>query len=258
MSEATARTVKTDVEGGVAVITLDRPPLNVLTQAMTAELREALAALAAREDVRALVLAAAGAHFSAGADVREHLPPTYRAMIPEFIQTIEALAAFPAPVIAAVRGRCLGGGFELVQAADMIVAGEGALFGQPEIQLGVLAPIACVLLPRLVAPGTAAEILFTGEAIPARRALEAGLVQRLVADEAVEAEARALADRCARLSASAIRLAKRAVLAARGRDLAEAFRAAEGIYVDELMRTRDAVEGLTAFVEKRPPAWSHR
>ena len=258
MREATGMLVKSAVEGGVATVTLDHPPLNVLTRALGEDLRSTLETLASRDDLRVLILAAAGKHFSAGADVGEHLPPTYRAMIPEFVRTVEAVAAFPVPVIAAVRGRCLGGGFELAQAADLIVAGEGAAFGQPEIQLAVTAPIASVLLPRLVPPGVAAEILYTGEPITAERAREAGLVQRVVPDDLVDEEARALADRIARWSASALRLAKRSVRATAGRGLAEAFQTAERIYVDELMATRDAVEGLTAFLEKRRAAWSHR
>jgi len=250
--------VKSVVEGGVATVTIDHPPLNVLTRALGGELRAALEALATADDLRVLVLAAAGKHFSAGADVGEHLPPEFRALIPEFIETIEAVLSFPVPVIAAVRGRCLGGGFELAQAADLMVAGEGAVFGQPEIQLAVTAPIASVLLPRRTAPGLAAEILYTGEAITAGRAREAGLVQRVVPEDRVDEEARAMADRIARWSAPALRMAKRTVRAASGLDRAEAFRAAERIYVDELMETRDAVEGLTAFLEKRRAVWSHR
>lgn len=250
--------VRIEVAEGVATLTLDHPPLNIMTRALVRELKTAVGSLAVRDDLRALVIAAAGKHFSAGADVGEHLPPTFGDMIPEFVSTIGAVAAFPVPVIAAVRGRCLGGGFELAQAADLIVAGEGASFGQPEITLGVTAPAACALLPRLVARGVAAELLLTGDAIGARRAHEVGLVQRLAADDRVEAEAAALAGRCARLSASALRLTKRTVGAAARPGLASALRAAEAIYVGELMRTEDAIEGLTAFLEKRPPSWSHR
>ncbi|MGE5176919.1 MAG: enoyl-CoA hydratase/isomerase family protein [Hyphomicrobiales bacterium] len=258
MSEATERLVRTAVDGGVATITLDRPPLNVITRSLARELRDALAALGGRSDLRAAVLTAAGKDFSAGADVGEHLPPAFEAMIPEFLGTVEAIAAFPLPVIAAVRGRCLGGGFELVQAADMIVAGEGASFGQPEIRLAVTAPAACVLLPRLAGPGAAAEILYLGDVIHAERARAMGLVQRVVPDDRVEEEARALAGRIARWSAPALRLTKRTMRAAAGHDRTEAIEAAGAIYKDELMRTEDALEGLTAFVEKRAAAWRHR
>lgn len=251
-------TIKTGIDGGVATLTLDRPPLNVLTREMSGELRLALHSLAADESLRALVIAAEGKHFSAGADVGEHLPPTYREMIPEFVAALEALCTFPLPVVAAVRGRCLGGGFELAQCADVIVAGEGATFGQPEIVLGVTAPVACVLLPRLMSRGTAAELLFGGDTLSAVRAQAAGLVQHVVHDDHVETEARAVARRFARHSAAALRLTKKTLLATADRSSREALREASDIYVNDLMATEDAVEGLRAFIERRVPAWRNR
>jgi cyclohexa-1,5-dienecarbonyl-CoA hydratase len=250
--------IRERVEGGIATLTLDHPPLNVLTRALLADLRGAFTGLAGRSGLRAVVLTAEGRHFSAGADVAEHLPPTYRTLIPEFAETIEQVLTFPLPVFAAVRGRCLGGGFELVQAADLVVAGEGASFGQPEILLGVTAPIACVLLPRRVTAGVAAELLFGGDAFSARRALETGLVQRVVPDAQVETEAAALASRCARLSGAALRATKRTLLATAGLLTADALREAAALYVNELMETADAREGLNAFLEKRAASWEHR
>ncbi|MGW8282652.1 MAG: enoyl-CoA hydratase/isomerase family protein, partial [Gemmatimonadota bacterium] len=136
-----------DMAEGIGTLTLSHPPLNILTRQLLTELRHRLEELAASPDLRAVILQAEGKHFSAGADVGEHLPPEFEQMIPEFLETVRALASFPLPVIAAVRGRCMGGGFEVVQAADIVIAGESALFGQPEILLGVCAPAACVLLP---------------------------------------------------------------------------------------------------------------
>lgn len=251
-------TIRTETGAGIATLTIDHPPLNVLTRAVLRDLRETATRLRDDPGVRVVVLAAAGKHFSAGADVGEHLPPTFRELIPEMVWTVEAIASLSVPVIAAVRGRCLGGGFELVQAADIVVAGEGASFGQPEIVLGVTAPIACALLPRRGAYGAAAEILFTGDAISARRAAEAGLVQCVVPDDGVEAEARSLAERCARHSAAALRLTKRTLRAAVGRTRPDALQAAAAIYVEQVMETHDALEGLRAFTEKRTPAWEHR
>lgn len=246
------------IEDGVATLTLDHPPLNILTRAVLRELREAFAKLAGTPELRAVVLAATGKHFSAGADVGEHLPPEYAELIPEFADTIEAIAAFPLPVIAAVRGRCLGGGFELAQAADVVVAGEGASFGQPEILLGVTAPAACVLLPRRIGYGDAAALLFTGDAVPAARAKEMGFVHAVVADDAVEAEAAALAKRVARHSAVALRETKRALRETATLPRDEALRRTARAYVDDLMASHDALEGLRAFLEKRPAEWRHR
>jgi cyclohexa-1,5-dienecarbonyl-CoA hydratase len=246
------------IEDGVATLTLESPPLNILTRAVLAELRSALDALAAGADVRVLRLCAAGKHFSAGADVGEHLPPQFAELIPEFVDTIERLAAFPLPVVAAVRGRCLGGGFELAMAADVIVASENATFGQPEILLGVTAPAACALLPRLATPGFAAEILFTGDAVSATRARAAGVVEHVVADTAVDDEALALARRMARHSGAALRMTKRTMIEAAGQPRAVALRQAGVTYVQDVMRTEDALEGLNAFLEKRPAAWRNR
>lgn len=250
--------VRTEVlETGIGSLTFGHPPLNILTQALLAEMRDGLARLSGERTLRVLILDGEGDHFSAGADVGEHLPPRFRSMIPEFLDTVLAIARFPAPVIAVVRGRCLGGGFEVAQAADLIVAGESASFGQPEILLGVIAPAACALLPGRCPRGLAAEILFTGDAIDARRALAAGLVRSVVPDDRALEEATGLALRMARHSAAALRATKRALGLGEGERGAEALRAAGNLYVDELMRTRDAHEGLRAFVEKRRPAWTH-
>jgi cyclohexa-1,5-dienecarbonyl-CoA hydratase len=250
--------VTTSMDDGVGRVVLADPPLNILTRALLAELREQLATLAGEPALRVLLLQAEGPHFSAGASVPEHLPPACDAMIPEFTETIRALGAFPLPVIAAVRGRCLGGAFELVQAADLVIAADGALFGLPEIQLGVFPPAACALLPRLVGAGVAAELLYTGDALPATAVAAAGLVCRVVPDEALDDEAHALALRIARHSGAALRRAKRALRAASALDVDRGLAAAETIYLEDLMTTHDAVEGLQAFVEKRRPLWSHR
>lgn len=244
-------------ETGIAAITFGRPPLNVLTQALLGELREALAGLGVERTLRVMVLDGEGDHFSAGADVGEHLEPQFRSMIPEFLDTVLTIARFPAPVIAVVRGRCLGGGFEVAQAADLIVAGEGATFGQPEIALGVIAPAACALLPRRCPRALAAELLFSGDPVDARRALAAGLVNRVVPDARAREEAMALAARIARHSAAAVRATKRALRFGDGGGGAAAVRATGALYLNELMGTRDAHEGLRAFLEKRRPAWAH-
>src|SRR5512134_1011454 len=123
-------------ESGIGTITFAHPPLNILTQALLDDLRLRLALLADERTLRVLILEADGGDFSAGADVAEHLPPRFPSMISGFLETVRAIAEFPLPVIAGVQGRCLGAGFEIAQAADLVVAGEGATFGQPEILLG--------------------------------------------------------------------------------------------------------------------------
>jgi cyclohexa-1,5-dienecarbonyl-CoA hydratase len=246
----------TSVADGIAKVVLDNPPINVLTRGVLAELRQALRRLAGVRDLRVLVLSAAGKHFSAGADVAEHLPPVFRELIPEFVETVLSLADFPLPVIAAVQGRCLGGGFELVTAADIVLAADGAVFGQPEIKLAVFPPAACVLLPALCRRGVASEILYTGEPMAAQRAQAEGLVHRVVPAVQLEAEALTLAQCIARHSGAALRFTKRCVRDAWVVQRELLFRASR-LYVDNLMGTEDAVAGLAGFLEKRQPVWSH-
>lgn len=249
--------VELSKSGGKGQLVIQNPPLNILTRGLLAELRERLEDLASDSELRVLVVGARGKHFSAGADVGEHLLPECRDLIPEFIETVVALLSFPVPVIAAVQGKCLGGALELVMAADIVVAAEGASFGQPEIKLGVFPPAACVLLPLLVPRGAAAELLFTGDLLSGTEAKDLGLVRYVVPDAELEGRVGELADRIARHSACSLRLTKRCY---RGdaAGLREALDRAGRIYLDELMSTEDAVAGLTAFLEKREPVWRHR
>ncbi|MDH3271517.1 MAG: enoyl-CoA hydratase/isomerase family protein [Gemmatimonadota bacterium] len=248
--------VQMERQDGIARLTLDEPPLNILSRSLLAELREALEDCRDDTHIRVLVVRAEGKDFSAGASVEEHLPGQFEEMIPEFVDTILAVDRFPVPVIFAVHGRCLGGAFELVLAGDMIVAAEGALFGVPEIQLGVLPPAACILLPLLAPPSLAAELVYSGSSIDATAAQRAGLVLRVTPDGELLDETMRLADSIAGGSAAALRHAKQAMRTGRG-DLEERMRGASQIYVNELMATEDATEGLTSFMEKRPAQWSH-
>jgi cyclohexa-1,5-dienecarbonyl-CoA hydratase len=250
-------TVAATTESGIGRIELDRPPLNILTRDMLRDIREQLRRLAEQPDLRVLLLTATGDHFSAGADVGEHLPPHHLSLIPEFLDTVAALDAFPVPVVAGVRGRCVGGGFELVQPVDLIVAGQGASFGQPEIALGVFPPAACVLLPGRLPPSLVSRMIYSGESISAVEAERWGLVVRVVPDGDVDQEALAEARRIARHSAAALRAAKAALRGCGAVARHAALRAAGQVYLHDLMETHDAVEGLRAFTDKRRPVWRH-
>lgn len=247
----------TSVDAGVARVQLDHPPLNILTRDVLRGLHEEFRRLAEEPELRVMLLCAAGKHFSAGADVGEHLPPHHLSLIPDFLETVAALDAFPLPVVAAVRGKCLGGGFELVQPADLILAGEHASFGQPEIALGVFPPAACVLLPERMSAAAAARVVYSGESITAAEAAREGLVAQVVPDAEVESAALELARRIAQHSAAALRAAKQALHGSGCSARHAALRQAGHVYLHELMETHDAVEGLRAFSEKRPPVWRH-
>jgi cyclohexa-1,5-dienecarbonyl-CoA hydratase len=157
-----------------------------------------------------------------------------------------------------VHGAALGGGCEIALATDLCLAAERASFGQPEIRLGVFAPPASVLLPRLIGERRAMELLLTGETLPAAEAARIGLVNRVFADDAFETGVDEFIAGLLALSGEALRQAKRAVLAARGRPAGEAHRELRRLYLDELMRTHDAQEGIQSFMEKRRPLWKHR
>ncbi len=246
------------VENGIARLVMSNPPLNILTRAVLGELREGFCEIESNPSVRVVVISAEGKHFSVGADVGEHLPPHYTDLITEFLDTISVVHGCPVPVVVAVTGRCLGAGFELAAAADIVVAGEGALFGQPEIVLGVFPPAACAMLPSVSDPGLAAELVFTGDPIDVQEAHRTGFVRRVVADQQVEEEALELAGRIARHSGAALRHAKRAFRPEHPGSMDDALRHAGRVYIDELMQTDDAIEGLRAFLEKREPAWRHQ
>lgn len=251
-------TVRIEVSNGLGRVVLDHPPLNILTRAVLCEIRDGFAGLAREPVLRAVLLSAYGNHFSAGADVGEHLPPTFERMIPEFLDTLGTIDTFPLPVVAAVQGRCLGGGFELALAADIIVAAESALFGQPEIHLGVAPPAACAWLPQQTARGVAAKLVYTGDPIGAADAVRAGLVTQVVPDESLEPSAVALAGRITRHSAATLRIAKRMMRGWPGDERSAALARVGQAYVTDLMRTADATEGLRAFLEKREAVWSHQ
>jgi len=250
-------TIESTIADGIARVVINNPPLNILTRDVMAALRAELEKLESEQSLRVLVLAGEGKHFSAGADVGEHLPPDFEQMIPEFLDTVAAIDAFPVPVIAAVQGRCLGGGFELVVGADLIVVTESAKLGQPEIMLGVIPPAACALLPDLCSRGMAAEIVYTGDPISAQQAVDAGLAWKVVPDDQLDSEVQDAAGRIARHSAAALRSAKRSLRVTTDVSHRAAMAAIGKIYIDELMATEDAIEGLNSFLEKRQPTWKH-
>jgi cyclohexa-1,5-dienecarbonyl-CoA hydratase len=248
--------VHVTVRDGIGEVVLDAPPLNILTRAILGQLRHALEGLIRESVLRVVLLRSEGKHFSAGASVEEHLPGTVETMIPEFMETIQALHHFPLPVVCAVQGRCLGGALELAMAADIVIATDSALFGVPEISLGVMPPAACVQLPMRTRPGVAAALLFTGAPMSASAAHDAGLVHRVVAVDELLPESAGLAESIAVHSAPALRATKRA-LRSGSSTFDASMTEASRIYLEELMKTRDAVEGLQSFMEKREPQWRH-
>jgi cyclohexa-1,5-dienecarbonyl-CoA hydratase len=241
-------------DGALLRVRLSRPKANVLDAAMVAALDAELTAGAAQPRLKAVLLDADGPHFSFGASVEEHLPESVAAMLSGFHTLVLRLVAFPVPVLVVVRGQCLGGGLEVAAAGHRLFAAPDARFGQPEIALGVFAPAASCLLPERMPLGAAEDLLFTGRSIDAEEAHRTHLVQQ-VADDPEKAALAWFDEYLAGRSAAALR---QAVAAARV-DLVARVRAkvevVERQYLTGLMSTHDAVEGLTAFLQKRPPRW---
>lgn len=238
----------------VARISLASPKANIVDCAMIGELDAAIAQCATRE-LNAIVLAADGPHFSFGASVAEHLPEQIAHTLHALHALLKRIHEAPAPVIAAVRGQCLGGGFELALACDLIIADKTAQFASPEIKLGVFAPAASALLPIRVGQAMASRLLLTGGAITAEEAVRCGLIARVVDDLDAGVNQWLEADFLPR-SASSLKFACRAARLSLLHAFEEALPQLEHLYLDQLMATPDPVEGLRAFLEKRSPQWS--
>ncbi|MBI3160197.1 MAG: enoyl-CoA hydratase/isomerase family protein [Chloroflexi bacterium] len=245
-----------ELKAGSAVLTLDRPPLNILDIATLRAMEQFLHELGADASVRVLILQAAGKYFSAGVDVAEHTPERVGEMIPLFHRVCLALMDFPVPTLAAIHGHALGGGCELALCCDISVLAGEARLGQPEVQLAALAPIAAALLPRLIGSHAAAELLLTGQPIDAERALQLRMVNAVVPAQSVHAWAHEKAAELAKLSRAALTLNKRALRLGAAGGLAN-LQDLEQLYLNDLMQTHDAREGLSAFMEKRTPEWKH-
>jgi cyclohexa-1,5-dienecarbonyl-CoA hydratase len=252
--------IRFDVSGGVARLTLSKPPLNVLNIAMMREINAALEELDDDPSVKVLVFEAAEGSkaFSAGVDVSEHTADMVEEMIEVFHRIFRLLDRLEMPTVAVVGGAALGGGCELVLFCDMVIASERASFGQPEIQVGVLPPIAVVALPGIIGPKKALEMVLIGDRIRAAEALQLGLVNKVVPPEEMRAAADEFVGKLAKLSGAVLRLTKRAVRLGSVGSFTDGLAAVEELYLGPLMSTEDANEGLAAFMEKRPPVWKDR
>jgi cyclohexa-1,5-dienecarbonyl-CoA hydratase len=253
-----------EVSDGVARLTLNKPPLNVLDIAMMREINAALEGLgddaAHGPSVKVLVFEAAEGSkaFSAGVDVSDHTADKVEEMIEVFHRIFRQLDALEIPTVAVVGGAALGGGCELVLFCDMIIASEKASFGQPEIQVGVIPPIAVVALPGIVGPKKAFEMVLIGDRIRAAEAERVGLVNKVVPPEELRAAADEFVGKLAKLSGAVLRLTKRAVRVGSDGSFADGLTTVEELYLGLLMETEDAHEGLAAFMEKRAPVWKDR
>ncbi|MGI9100995.1 MAG: enoyl-CoA hydratase/isomerase family protein [Terriglobales bacterium] len=243
-------------DGRVAKISLAAPKANIVDQTMIVELERAFSGCKGRR-LHAIVLTAEGPNFSYGASVQEHLPEHIQTTLQVLHRLLRTIAGAEAPVIAAVRGQCLGGGFELVLACDLIIAEADAVFASPEIKLGVFPPAACALLPVRIGAASASAVVLTGASLCAEHARSFGLVSQLVASGELERELlRWLESDFAPRSRDSLRLAAQATRRPVLRALEQDLPVLERLYLDELMKCDDAVEGIRAFLEKRAPRFA--
>jgi cyclohexa-1,5-dienecarbonyl-CoA hydratase len=246
--------VQLEVKDGLATITLNREPLNVLNIAMMKEINQALDALKETK-IKLLLFKAAGKAFSAGVDVGEHLGDQVEEMIEVFHGIFRRMDALPAVSIASVQGAALGGGCELALYCDLVIASEKAKFGQPEIQVGVFPPIAALIFPRITGRKKALELILSGETIGAQEALSLGMINKVVPVEALEEELGKFCGKFLPLSGLVLALTKKGFKAGLMDPADQGLKEVEKIYLQELMKTKDAEEGLKAFLEKRKPVW---
>ena len=244
---------------GVVRCTLDRPPLNLLEPDTIAALHDTVATLSRDQSVRAMVIGGAGRAFTGGMDVhvlRDLDVTSAKALISRLCAAIDAVHRAPFPVIAAVNGACLGAGFELALACDLRVAAANAMFGLPEVRVGVPSVIQAALLPPLIGPGRAAEMLLLGTSVSAPQALQWGLVNRVVEAGALDAAVDELLDSLARCAPGAVRLQKELIIRWRETDLPSAVQAGVNAFATAYA-SREPREGAEAFLAKRAPRFEH-
>ena len=240
----------------MARITLNHPPLNVIDVPMMEELSGALAEVEGQPDVSIVVIRGSGKAFSAGVDVGAHTPDKVAEMLAKFHHLIRTLVATKKITVAAVHGACLGGGAELAMACDLVFTAADAQWEFPEIKLGCYPPVACAALASLIGHKRAADLILTGRSINGEEAATMGLATDAVPQDQLDSVVEDCVQRLAALSPAALAITKKAFYAWDAAHFDKGLARAEKIYLEELMKTADAQEGIRAFMEKRRPKWA--
>jgi cyclohexa-1,5-dienecarbonyl-CoA hydratase len=250
--------VRYSVEGTFARITLNRPDHNLLHEAMLRELATGIEEAGALSDVKLIVLDSACKVFSGGIDLGEYTHQRVFQVLDAFESAFIAMLEISKPVLVVVNGPAVGGGSELAAIGDVVVATPRAKFAQPEVTIGMFPPLAATILPHLIGPKQALELVLTGETVTAERALELGMVNRVVSEDKLAATVSQLVGQIAAQSGPVLAMAKRAVLGGMGKSLRDALHQSIHIFLNELYGLEDSQEGLRAVVERRKPQWKNR
>lgn len=250
--------IKFKIDGSVARLTLNRPEHNLLNETMLRELADGVLFAGDRDDVKIIVLDSAMKVFCGGIDVGEYTSQRVFQMLDAFHAAFSGMLEVGKPVICVVNGPAIGGGAELAAFGDFVIATPKARFAQPEISIGVFPPLASTILPFLVGPKFALELVLTGEPVTAERALELGLINRLVPEIQLQAAVSDLIMRITSHSGPVLTMAKRAILGGMGMSLKDGLKHSMNIFLNELYRLEDSQEGLKAIIEKRKPNWKNR
>jgi len=241
---------------GVAKITINKPPLNVLNIETLAEIVTALENIQKDDTVSMVVITGAGERaFSAGVDVKDHFADKIAGTLELFHKVFHLLIDVQKPTIAVVNGFAFGGGCELAMACDIVIASEKAQFGQQEISVGAIPTVATALLPRMVGRKKAFELMFTGNTITAEEAQKIGLVNMVVPADKLEEKTNELIAKLKEKSPIVLKLLRKSVYEGFDMEFRKALENVTNIYLNQLIKTEDAEEGLKAFLEKRKPQW---
>jgi cyclohexa-1,5-dienecarbonyl-CoA hydratase len=250
--------VKFRAAEGVVRMTLDRPEHNLLNEAMLLEIADGISVAGESDNIKLVVIDSACKVFCGGIDIGEYTPERVFQMLDAFHSVFARMLEVGTPIICVVNGPAIGGGAELAAFGDLVIATPKARFAQPEITIGVFPPLASTILPFLVGPKKALELVLTGEAITAERALEVGLVNRLLPEAQLEQGVNDLITRITAHSGPVLNMAKKAILSGMGLSLRDGLKQSMNIFLNELYRLEDSKEGLRAILEKRKPNWKNR